>query len=499
MSSELTPVVCSSDYVFIREYVCYCQNIDLIICCSKWWFIRRRLVLGIIFASSLTYCIVSFLREGNSRNMMYQEILIERKPFVWRSLQEHKGANDSITCRNSVQGKLLLVDDRGIDPFCGGCPPGPRPGDLMLEGHEGANPYAGRRVANADTHNSPGVSALMLGEDDKGKDQDSIKTLTRLDVYEIFLKKSTITSRSKVLESQVSQHAEQLQQKEPVIETFPRNETITSQNHESQLDIDKNSRSEATQSQKHEQGRLLDATPGSSFETSSTVTSYENLSDRQKRRARKSLEESLEDQPLSKIIKVMVKVVSDKEGEKLKKSSAQDLEFVINECLKSPYRSREIANMIKSEVTKPVPFTPEEALSLIIDKKLTVDDYSTIQKDLKARGFHAYPPYYKVQIARKLCYPEDNIQVTEREASIPLFSLLLHTFRRIVQSSEKIINEYCEQSEQKDQLHCVLEGSWGFDGSTGQAFYKQRFSDDNNNENCFFATTYLHSITFENW
>lgn len=26
-------------------------------------FIRRRLVLGIIFASSLTYCIVSFLRE----------------------------------------------------------------------------------------------------------------------------------------------------------------------------------------------------------------------------------------------------------------------------------------------------------------------------------------------------------------------------------------------------------------------------------------------------
>lgn len=76
-------------------------------------FIRRRLVLGIIFASSLTYCIVSFLREGNNRHMMYQDISIERKPFVWRTLQEHNDTNDHLICRNSVQGKQLLVDDRG--------------------------------------------------------------------------------------------------------------------------------------------------------------------------------------------------------------------------------------------------------------------------------------------------------------------------------------------------------------------------------------------------
>ncbi|XP_053609573.1 SREBP regulating gene protein isoform X1 [Plodia interpunctella] len=76
-------------------------------------FIRRRLVLGIIFASSLTYCIVSFLREGSNRNIMYQDISIERKPFVWRTLQEHNDTNDGIMCRNSVQGKMLLVDDRG--------------------------------------------------------------------------------------------------------------------------------------------------------------------------------------------------------------------------------------------------------------------------------------------------------------------------------------------------------------------------------------------------
>ncbi|KAL4707858.1 hypothetical protein ACJJTC_001804, partial [Scirpophaga incertulas] len=51
--------------------------------------------------------------QGSNRNTVYQEVMIERKPFIWRTLQEHKDSNDSIICRNSVQGKLLLVDDKG--------------------------------------------------------------------------------------------------------------------------------------------------------------------------------------------------------------------------------------------------------------------------------------------------------------------------------------------------------------------------------------------------
>ena len=48
--------------------------------------------------------------------MVYQDVFIERKPFVWRTLQEHNETNDAI-CRNSVQGKSLLVDDRGNKIF----------------------------------------------------------------------------------------------------------------------------------------------------------------------------------------------------------------------------------------------------------------------------------------------------------------------------------------------------------------------------------------------
>ncbi|XP_038209909.1 SREBP regulating gene protein [Zerene cesonia] len=99
--------LCSRDY----------SNNTRLIYIKMWYaailrFIRRPLVLGIIFASSLTYCIVSFLREGTDKNMIYQDVSLEQKPFVWRTLQEHNETVD-VECRNSVQGRALIVDDRG--------------------------------------------------------------------------------------------------------------------------------------------------------------------------------------------------------------------------------------------------------------------------------------------------------------------------------------------------------------------------------------------------
>lgn len=45
-----------------------------------------------------------------------QDIILERKhPFVWRTLQAHnETALENASCRNSIQGKVLVVDDRGI-------------------------------------------------------------------------------------------------------------------------------------------------------------------------------------------------------------------------------------------------------------------------------------------------------------------------------------------------------------------------------------------------
>ncbi|XP_055844765.1 SREBP regulating gene protein [Episyrphus balteatus] len=79
-------------------------------------FIRRRLVLGIIFLFSLTYCLVNLMGNGGPLSMEADEFEIRReKPMIWRTLQEESNRTNDLTatCRNSVQGKVLIVDDRG--------------------------------------------------------------------------------------------------------------------------------------------------------------------------------------------------------------------------------------------------------------------------------------------------------------------------------------------------------------------------------------------------
>ncbi|PZC81527.1 hypothetical protein B5X24_HaOG212451 [Helicoverpa armigera] len=224
--------------------------------------------------------------------------------------------------------------------------------------------------------------------------------------------------------------------------------------------------------------------------TSQTSKTYDSLSSRQQRRIRKRLEEELEGQPHSKIIKAISKVVTDHTGEKLSSGSARKLEFVINECLKSPTRPKKIASIIPPKV-EPKPFSPEEALSMMIERKFTVDDYISMQRELKERGFPAYPSHYRVQFAKKMCYPDEQLHVTEREASVSLHSLLLHTIRRIIKACDTKITEYFNQNY-KDIVYCIFEGSWGFDGSTGQSVYKQNFKNGNDkDENCLFATTFI--------
>lgn len=202
------------------------------------------------------------------------------------------------------------------------------------------------------------------------------------------------------------------------------------------------------------------------------------------------MELKLEKYPLDSLIKVFSKVVVDETGNKLEKAAASDFEFVVQECLKSPTESTKIAKLIRSCQKTDEPYTPNEALCLIIDRKLSIDDYISIREGAKSRGSNIYPPYYKIQMVKKLCYPDVDIQISEREATIPLSDLVMHTFRRIIDVCDQQVSEYCKQ-KRIDTLHCVFEASWGFDGTTGQSAYKQTFSDSNDDEHCLFATTYI--------
>lgn len=209
----------------------------------------------------------------------------------------------------------------------------------------------------------------------------------------------------------------------------------------------------------------------------STLSSVPEISDsqnkslgyRQQLRSRKLLLESFQNEAPSKIIQGLVSKLSAED--KIIPKAAKDLQDVIQLCLESPSRASKVK---KTVTTEPPLYTAEEALGVIIDRKFSVETYKDRQQDLKSRGYNVYPPYSQVLHARKACYPSEDIRVSDVEASVSLKGLMTHTLKRIVQSCEESFIEFSDRKGIKE-LTCVFEGSWGFDSSTGQSFYKQSF------------------------
>ncbi|ENN77923.1 SREBP regulating gene protein [Dendroctonus ponderosae] len=78
-------------------------------------FLRRRIILGLILTLSLCYCIFSYIGKSDFLDNDDEVPVRRTQPFIWRTLQEHNSTNDvAATCRNSVQGRVLMVDDRGF-------------------------------------------------------------------------------------------------------------------------------------------------------------------------------------------------------------------------------------------------------------------------------------------------------------------------------------------------------------------------------------------------
>lgn len=97
----------------------------------------------------------------------------------------------------------------------------------------------------------------------------------------------------------------------------------------------------------------------------------------------------------------------------------------ITEC--SPKRAVSIRKMYKNR-NKSVSssYTADEALSLIIDAKLTKNSYLILKKGSKLRNADIYPSYDQIKMAKNKCYP-NNIKVNEYSVSVPLTELVNHT------------------------------------------------------------------------
>ncbi len=82
-----------------------------------------------------------------------------------------------------------------------------------------------------------------------------------------------------------------------------------------------------------------------------------------------------------------------------------------------------------------IPLTDTEAVSVLIELDLGKHQYINIRNLAKARNANIFPPYYRVQEAKKLCYPDQSsIEINENSASIKLQALLNQTSKRLLES-----------------------------------------------------------------
>ena len=157
----------------------------------------------------------------------------------------------------------------------------------------------------------------------------------------------------------------------------------------------------------------------------------------------------------------------------LRLSGASHAAKVVEEVtLTSPTRVTEYKAAMKAATKHAIQMSPGTALSFMIETKLTKQQYLLIRELAKQHNSSIYPPYSKIGEAKERSYPQD-ISVSETCAEVKLQSLLDHTSRRIMEMQSEGIDQLDIELLQKFTL--ILK--WGFDGSSGQKQYKQKFSD----------------------
>lgn len=78
-------------------------------------------------------------------------------------------------------------------------------------------------------------------------------------------------------------------------------------------------------------------------------------------------------------------------------------------------------------------YTPDEAIALTMDMKLSKRQYDLMRFGAKKRDANIYPSYNKLLAAKKRCYPPDEfINITEIGFKIDLQAILDLTTERLV-------------------------------------------------------------------
>lgn len=198
--------------------------------------------------------------------------------------------------------------------------------------------------------------------------------------------------------------------------------------------------------------------------------SFENLSERSKRRRTNELRSQI---PAEELVYAA--------GVSQRAAGNTDASVVIKEILKSPTRASKIRKSFTSHQVSVKKHTPQEALSIFVEGDFTRRQWEILYNANKS----IYPCYSLIQKAKKDCYPiEESIRVTETCIEIQLQGLLDHTTSRLC----KYLAEVIESCTEEERQNMELISKWGCDGSQ-QSQFKQKFQDSSKTDSNIFQSS----------
>lgn len=199
--------------------------------------------------------------------------------------------------------------------------------------------------------------------------------------------------------------------------------------------------------------------------------SFQDLTDRSKRRKTKELRELVPVQELTYAASVSQRKSGNVEASK-----------IIKETTASPTRAKKLKKVLfgaqKVNFNK---HSPSEALSLFVECDMTKRAYEILHESNK----NIYPCYSRIKEAKKECYPRnESMRVTETCAEIRLQDLLDHTASRLC----KYLEEVFETFSPEELLSMELITKWGCDGSQ-QTQFQQSFQDHSGDDSNIFQSS----------
>ena len=146
--------------------------------------------------------------------------------------------------------------------------------------------------------------------------------------------------------------------------------------------------------------------------------------------------------------------------------------------------------MLFTSKKEPFAYTAEEALEYIFENNLSKQQYLNMRHGAKFRNCNTYPSYEEILQCKYKCRVQE-LSVSDTIAKVPLQNLLDHTAKQIVSLQQEVI--LCAiESANDNKFICEIIFIYGFDGSSGQAPYKQKFDGPGVKlDNSLFATTVI--------